>query len=65
MYICIYNINTHTHTHTYTHTHAHTHAHITHTTQGLEEAKRLLKEAVVLPLYMPDYFQVEGLGFRV
>ena len=24
---------------------------------GLDEAKRLLKEAVVLPLYMPDYFQ--------
>jgi len=24
---------------------------------GLHEAKRLLKEAVVLPLYMPDYFQ--------
>ena len=24
---------------------------------GLAEAKRLLKEAVVLPLYMPEYFQ--------
>lgn len=25
---------------------------------GLSEAKRLLEEAVVLPLLMPDYFQV-------
>lgn len=25
---------------------------------GLTEAKRLLEEAVVLPLLMPDYFQV-------
>lgn len=25
---------------------------------GLNEAKRLLEEAVVLPLLMPDYFQV-------
>ena len=24
---------------------------------GLKEAKRLLEEAVVLPLWMPDYFQ--------
>lgn len=24
---------------------------------GLEEAKRLLQENVVLPLYMPDFFQ--------
>lgn len=24
---------------------------------GLEEAKRLLEEAVVLPLWMPDYFK--------
>lgn len=25
---------------------------------GLTEAKRLLEEAVVLPLWMPEYFQV-------
>ena len=25
---------------------------------GLSEAKRLLEEAVVLPLWMPEYFQV-------
>ena len=25
--------------------------------EGLEEAKRLLKEAIILPLYMPEYFQ--------
>jgi len=25
---------------------------------GLNEAKRLLEEAVVLPLWMPEYFQV-------
>lgn len=25
---------------------------------GLREAKRLLEEAVVLPLWMPEYFQV-------
>ena len=25
---------------------------------GLKEAKRLLEEAVVLPLWMPDYFKV-------
>ena len=25
---------------------------------GLTDAKKLLKEAVILPLYMPEYFQV-------
>jgi len=25
---------------------------------GLKEAKRLLEEAVVLPMWMPDYFKV-------
>ena len=31
---------------------------------GLQEAKRLLEEAVVLPLLMPEYFQVraDGIG---
>ena len=51
MYICL-----HTHTHTHTHTHA-----CFHTSRddiaGLKEAKRLLEEAVVLPLWMPDYFK--------
>ena len=27
----------------------------------LEEAKKLLKEAVVLPMWMPDYFKVTSL----
>lgn len=27
---------------------------------GLTEAKRLLEEAVVLPLWMPEYFQVSN-----
>lgn len=32
---------------------------------GLTEAKRLLEEAVVLPLWMPEYFQVTMNNFRV
>lgn len=28
---------------------------------GLSEAKRLLEEAVVLPIWMPEYFQVRQL----
>lgn len=31
---------------------------------GLSEAKRLLEEAVVLPLWMPEYFQVSVMGLR-
>ena len=42
--------------HPYTHTHT-----CVHTSRddiaGLKEAKRLLEEAVVLPLWMPDYFK--------
>lgn len=30
---------------------------------GLSEAKRLLEEAVVLPLWMPEYFQVLQFNF--
>lgn len=30
---------------------------------GLSEAKRLLEEAVVLPLWMPEYFQVSDYGY--
>lgn len=31
---------------------------------GLSEAKRLLEEAVVLPLWMPEYFQVTQLDWE-
>lgn len=31
---------------------------------GLTEAKRLLEEAVVLPLWMPEYFQVFLVGLK-
>ena len=31
---------------------------------GLDEAKHLLQEAVVLPLWMPDYFKVAGRSKR-
>lgn len=30
---------------------------------GLTEAKRLLEEAVVLPLWMPEYFQVRDSSY--
>lgn len=32
---------------------------------GLTEAKRLLEEAVVLPLWMPEYFQVILYNFNI
>jgi katanin p60 ATPase-containing subunit A1 len=32
---------------------------------GLSEAKRLLEEAVVLPLWMPEYFQVIICNFGI
>ncbi|CAK9016843.1 unnamed protein product [Durusdinium trenchii] len=32
---------------------------------GLEQAKALLEEAVILPQVMPDYFQAGGTGWRV
>lgn len=32
---------------------------------GLTEAKRLLEEAVVLPLWMPEYFQVISNGKKI
>ena len=32
---------------------------------GLTEAKRLLEEAVVLPLLMPEYFQVFRIALKV
>ena len=32
---------------------------------GLTEAKRLLEEAVVLPLWMPEYFQVFSAPFMI